>query len=115
MPTEIRHLLFSETELSEAIRDYYQRSGQLLPVNARSVLKIDKGDQPFVRVAADTRRAEIDIKVKGEELLASLIFFCHKRRIPLPARGSKELAVLNGRLAVVIKLPMQPALKAQVS
>jgi hypothetical protein len=109
MPAEIRHLVFSEVEAIIALRDYYRRSGNALPDRVVLRMTILGEDAPSVTLtaAAGRRRPAIDFRVSSEDLLSALILDCHNQGIPLPVRGSKELVVLNERLAIVVKLPRQ--------
>jgi hypothetical protein len=108
MPAEIRHLIFTDLELNSAIRNYFQKSGKLVPDDATTCLAIDEKNKPIVTiaVAAGRHRRPSSAQIAGEKLLAALILYCHSKRIPLPARGAKELVVLNGRLAVLVQLPL---------
>jgi hypothetical protein len=40
----------------------------------------------------------------GEELIAPLLLFCQRKRIPLPARGDKALTTLHNFLTLIIKI-----------
>jgi hypothetical protein len=108
MPAEIRHLIFTEPEVAAAIRNYYQKSGKMVPDDATMRLSVGDNKQPIVTISVEagrTRRPSA-LEIAGEKLLAALILFCHSKKIPLPARGAKALCVLNGRLAVLVQLPL---------
>ena len=117
MPAEIRHLIFSNPEVTAAIRNYCLKSGQMIPDDVTTRLEIDAENRPIVTisVAAGKHRRQVELRVSGEKLLASLILFCHSKRIPLPVRGAKDLCVLHGRLTVVVQLPMPQILVAKAS
>jgi len=115
MPAEIRHLIFSNPEVTAAIRNYCQKSGQLIPDHVTTRLEIGAENRPIVVISMNTgkHRRQADLQIAGEKLLAALILFCHGKRIPLPVRGAKELCILKGLLTVVIQLPMPQTLMAQ--
>jgi hypothetical protein len=117
MPAEIRHLIFSPPEVTAAIRNYCLRSGQLIPDDVTTRLDVGAENRPIVTISIEggKHRRPADLQVAGEKLLASLILFCHSKRIPLPVRGTKELCVLHGRLVVVVQLPMPQMLIARAS
>jgi hypothetical protein len=117
MPAEIRHLIFSDPEVTAAIRNYCQKSGQLIPDHVTTRLEIGAENRPMVIISmnAGKHRRQADLHVAGEKLLAALILFCHGKKIPLPVRGAKDLCVLKGRLTVVVQLPMPQTLMAQAS
>jgi hypothetical protein len=111
MPAEIRHLIFTEPEVATAIRNYYQKSGKMVPDDATTRLEVDDKNKPVVTISVEAgrHRRQSAAQITGEKLLAALILFCHSKRIPLPARGAKELCILNGRLVVLVQLPLPPS------
>jgi hypothetical protein len=111
MPAEIRHLIFSEDEAIAALREYYRRSAAPLPDRTVLHLTIVGENPPSVTLKSRGRNADI-IGVSGEDLLSALILYCHGDRVPLPVRGSKEVTILNNRLAIVVKLQRRPKMRA---
>jgi hypothetical protein len=111
MPAEIRHLIFAEDEVIAALRDYFRRSAAPLPDRTVLRLNIVGDDPPSVTLTSRTRQATM-IGVSGEDLLAALILYCHGDGVPLPVRGSKELTVLNNRLAILVKLQRRSKMRA---
>ena len=105
MPTEIRHLLFTPDEATKAIRNYCISAGLPFPENA-SVFTLEGVQNPMVRISPVTRGRGRDTTVSftGKELLASLLLYCQKKRIPLPARGDKEVTTVNNQLTLIVKL-----------
>jgi hypothetical protein len=104
MPTEIRHVMFTTEEVMTAIRGYCIGSGRILP--AKSIFTVDGGPQPYVRVTApdERNRQETAAVFAGEALIAPLLLFCQKKKIPLPLWGAKEVTTIDSRLTLVIKL-----------
>jgi len=104
MPSEIRHLTFTRDEVSTAIRSYCLGAGQLFPADATFVL--DTGPNPAVRVSSriGARQRETSTCFSGEALIAPLVRFCQKQRIPLPAAGAKEVATFDDQLILIIRL-----------
>lgn len=117
MPAEIRHIIFSNLEVTAAIRNYCLKSGQLIPDDATIRLDTGAENRPIVTISIEggRHRRPIHLQVAGEKLLASLILYCHSKRIPLPVRGTKDLCVLHERLTVVVQLPMPQMLMAKAS
>jgi hypothetical protein len=107
MPSEIRHLVFSEEEALVALREYCRKSGKPLSDHALLHLKIVGQTPPFAMLATDASKGQpaTNQRISTEDLLSALILYCHGNRIPLPVRGNKTLSVLNDRLAVVVSLP----------
>jgi hypothetical protein len=104
MPTEIRHVMFTTEEVTTAIRNYCLGSGRILPGSA--IFTVDGGEQPYVRVTSQIGRDQRETSAffAGEALIAPLILFCQKKKIPLPLWGAKEITTIDGQLTLVIKL-----------
>lgn len=109
MPTEIRHVLFSADEATTAIRNYCISAGLPFP-NSASIYTLEGGQQPLVRISpVSPRGRDAGVAFTGQELLAALLLHCQKKRIPLPARGGKEVTILSNQLTLVVKLMEPPA------
>lgn len=104
MPIEIRHVMFNTDEVMTAIRSYCLGGGQILPANA--IFTLDGGPHPHVRVTtpANGNQRETAAFFSGEALIAPLLLFCQKKKIPLPLWGAKEITTLNNQLTLIIKL-----------
>jgi hypothetical protein len=104
MPTEIRHVMFTTDEVGTAIRGYCLGSGRILP--GKAIFVVDGGLQPHVRVTSEgeRNRRETNAVFSGEALIAPLLLFCQKKKIPLPLWGTKEVTTINDQLTLVIKL-----------
>jgi hypothetical protein len=59
-----------------------------------------------VRVTSQTghNQRETSAFFAGEALIAPLLLFCQKKKIPLPLWGAKEITTFNDQLTLVIKL-----------
>jgi hypothetical protein len=104
MPAEIRHLVFTKEELVTALRAYALKSGTKFPETAEASLSLAGGHRPAVQVQCGSRRNGSSLHFSGQELVAPLILFCNKKRIPLPVRGQKELTVMGGKLVLIVQL-----------
>lgn len=108
MPTEIRHVLFNAEEATTAIRNYCVSTGLPFP-SSGTVYTLEGGQQPLVRIApVSPRGRDAGVAFSGKELLAALLLHCQKKRIPLPARGAKEVTVLSNQLTLIVKLMAPP-------
>jgi len=96
--------MFTPDEVSAAIRGYCLGSGRILP--ASSIFTIDGGPQPYVRVSTPVERSQYasNAVFSGEALIAPLLQFCQKQKIPLPRTGAKEITTIDDKLTLVIKL-----------
>jgi len=104
MPTEIRHILFTDDDATTALRAYCQSFGRRFPDNP--IFSLTGGKQPFVTISspADGDDEEKNLTFASEDLLSSLLLFCRKKKIPLPAHGEKIITTLHRRLTLVIKV-----------
>jgi hypothetical protein len=104
MPTEIRHVMFTPEEATVALRTYCISSGRPFPANP--IYTLEGGGQPYVRISSlsDVSGKDNSVTFAGKELIAPLLLFCQRKRIPLPARGEKALTTLHNFLTLIIKI-----------
>lgn len=97
--------MFSDEEATDALRAYCLTSGRRFPVRS-SAFQIDGGSRPFVRIAAPMTAdgTDLSISFSNAELIEPLLLFCKRKRIPLPARGAKEITTVNNCLTLIIKI-----------
>ncbi len=105
MATEIRHVMFTVEEAITALREYCISAGKRFPHQV-AVFSVEGVYDPLVRVSppADLAGSEKSVSFAGKELVAPLLLYCRRKKIPLPARGEKEIVILNKQLTLVIKL-----------
>ena len=111
MPSEIRHLLFHESEVVSALAEFHRRAKDPLP--AGTVARFALFDQPSVRVEIEIARDETGERRKGivvekERLAAALILHCKMKKIPLPASAIKVLRIVQNQLALVVTIGATP-------
>jgi hypothetical protein len=102
MPTEIRHILFSNDEVIRAVVEYHRRAGAPLP--SGSVIRLEVLPEPVrctlhLGLDGGARQAHW---VDNQTLAACLIFFCINQRIPLPTKASKQLQMMNDKITLVV-------------
>jgi hypothetical protein len=111
MPAEIRHIVFSNDEVLEAVRAFQQRERQ--PLIVGTVTRFDlvecKGEvQLTLEVTAERSRERQRVTLERERLAAALISLCLGRKIPLPLAAPKVCRLLWGRAALVMGLNVPP-------
>jgi hypothetical protein len=111
VPSEIRHLLFHESEVVSALAEFHRRAKDPLP--SGTVVRFALFDQPAVRVEIEIARDETGERRKGivvekERLAAALILHCKMKRIPLPASAIKVLRIVQNQLALVVTIGATP-------
>lgn len=104
MPTEIRHIIFTQDEVVRAVVEYHKRTANPLPSGA--IVKLEFEREPEVRCALhldlDAGHTRQIFWIENALLAAALIFFCINNRIPLPTRAAKQLQMLNDKVALVV-------------
>lgn len=110
MPSEIRHLIFSDEEVIVALGRFHRRMREKLP--AGNIVKLVIRKTPSVAaeldIATDGGADRQIVRIEGERLAAALILHCSSERIPLPATAHKVLRVLGDRLAFAILVGLSP-------
>jgi hypothetical protein len=104
MPGEIRYLVFSGTELCEAIEKYGRRTLSHFPIGTVVKAEIVDDDEPSVNVVVQNGALSVVQYVRSDDLLKVMIRYLHDKRIPLPARGTKRVRSVNGVLACEVAM-----------
>ena len=107
MPLDTRRILFSEEEVIVAIRQFYDRKGKSFPIGiVENTTIIEKPECTFqCDIVRDNNQEQV--VVAGAALAAALIAYCISRRIPLPAKADKTLAISQGQLVLAINMPIE--------
>ena len=110
MASEYRMIFFDQNELCRALIEYNrQRRTPFPPGHLRKVV---------IGLSALTVTIQVDPDKGGEtemvtfdtpSIAAALIIFCKDRKIPLPAKSSKEMRVVADRLCMLIRTKGTPA------
>ena len=107
VPSEVRTILFKQSEVIDALRIYRLRKGKPIPLG--QTFKFVVEDDPGVRIA-------LAVAVKGEERLehceflareigAALVMHCIEQKIPLPANNAtKALQIAGDCVALVVTI-----------
>ncbi|TPG36239.1 hypothetical protein EAH89_30405 [Roseomonas nepalensis] len=120
MPTELRHLIFSVTEVVEAITSYHRARGMAMPsgtVVGAGLTETPAGAPISFSILILSDRAlpggekakPQEVTLGGADLIAALIGHCRSCSIPVPAKGSKALERYGSQLGLVITLGRPPA------
>ncbi|MDP6517527.1 MAG: hypothetical protein QF926_13025 [Alphaproteobacteria bacterium] len=107
MPIEIRHTIFSETEVVEALRLYQEQLGDPYPPGTLESFALDTDDdiEVVLDMVLDKLNRPFRAMYDQEELREAFIVYCLEHRIPMPATGASEtVEIFDGKLALVISL-----------
>jgi len=125
MPTELRHIIFSAAEVTEALGLFSRAQGRTLPCGTtiEAALVGAAAADPIVFrmvVAPDATRGRtatgpVRLEWSGPELAAALVHYCRSRSIPVPARGSKSLQRFGTSLGLIVTMvPRNSTLPARL-
>lgn len=101
MPTEVRRLVFSNTEFYSALDQYLSRTGATLPLG--SIVQV-RTDTIHDAVTIDIRRNGSTqteaVNLSARQVGGALIGYCINNQIPLPRGFSKSLIITGDNVAL---------------
>ena len=104
MPTEFRHIIFTQDETISAIVEYRRRMSN--PLRPGHVTRYDLASEPDIRIdleiTPDTEQKRRRMVVPRDDLATALIMYCIDHRIPMPVKSTKFLQVFGGNVGLVI-------------
>ena len=111
MPTEVRRLYFSDTEVAKALLAFNTQSKQkFLPPGGLHKLALRADPDLIVELSIETVAGHCETIIVNESVLgAAIIRFCISTGVPLPVNSSKSIKLANGQLAFDISLPREAA------
>ena len=122
MVTEIRHLIFENEEVQQALTDFQRHRKKPLPPGIVMELKFwakpEVGcSMEWIPIGQRERRSRV---FSADELGAALIHHCISQKIPLPAKSPKVLQVFGGSIGLTVtvdskKKVLPPAKPARAS
>ena len=120
MPTEVRHLIFSVSEVVEAIKSHNRSRGVAMPSGA--VVGAGPGEtapgapvsfailvMPDRALQGAEKATPQEVALGGADLIAALIGHCRNCSIPVPMKGTKALERFGSQLGLVITIGRQGA------
>jgi len=107
MGREYRSIVLSENEFEAAVTLYYEQTkGTLVDPNNIKALKLT--DQPEFACAIDLIEpllsGKTQINLAAADIVEVMQRFIRSKGHPLPRRGRKSLAWMNGQLSLLIEL-----------
>jgi hypothetical protein len=109
MPAEIRHIIFSQEELVDALARHFSSRPTLLP--GAEIVACKFGTDPEVGsitcsvfIRADESCEEEEKKLEPSLVAAAMLAYCITKRIPIAKKSSKGLRIMNGDLALSLIL-----------
>jgi hypothetical protein len=100
---EYRLIFFRESELVRAIGGFARLRKTPLPVGQITRLVLDADALTLSLHLEKDDGGSVERVYNASEVAAALISYCKDARIPLPRKGNKELRVISGRPAFLIR------------
>ncbi len=106
MPIEMRTLIFSRDELSEAITDHAAAAGAALPDGTTMFCSVraDPALQVTLKLVPDGRSTIETVILEAEAVGAALVHYCIERGIPVPQRSDRSLQAMGEAVAMHFSL-----------
>jgi hypothetical protein len=113
MPLEKRQLVLSDEELLHALSAYRNMSAAFLPQG--EILRVSVAAEPGsgpgdgavvivgIRMCYGSGQQEIDVPLRGTDILSLLVRFCLENNVPIPRAGTKAAGAIDGKLALMIE------------
>jgi hypothetical protein len=106
MTKEMRVILFSSEELTEAALDHHQAMSA--PPHFQVASKIEFNGLSPVTAQVEMRRWAdkrcTPVHFNSDDLTRAVIRLCHKKKIPLAIRANKTLDVIGDRLGLIVSM-----------
>jgi hypothetical protein len=105
VPLELRKITFSEDEVLSATVNYCLRANIDLPDARTEGITFDNDTSRIVTLNFDTfdPHEVAQVQLSAKQMIAAMILYCHKHRIPLPRHGKKALKVERDGLTVMVR------------
>jgi hypothetical protein len=106
MPTELRQLIFSRDELTEAIASYDATSGRKIPAGEIVFCKVvTDGDLSVsLKVLPEGARDVETIVLTPDFIGACLVKFCVDHDIPIPRHAEKSLLSVGENIVMSLSI-----------
>ena len=102
MPSELRRLTFSESEVLDAIVSYAERTGGK-SVPDGELQSVRPGPEPEKNFRLDLAGGD-EFLLEADFLGAALIMHCIEQNIPIPRRAERSLKVREGELSLYLHI-----------
>ncbi len=110
MPSELRKLVFSETELRAAMVNFALRNDMRVP--AANIDKLDINDEDKLTITlsftTDDPSSDQNLVFNKEKVTAAIILYCRNNSIPLPRVARKVIAKDGNTLTMMVNLRWPP-------
>jgi len=104
MPSEVRYVIFSKSELGTAIRQYFAKTGRSLPIGqTRQIrLTVEVGVTASLEIVEDRNDRVHQIFIDTDQIVSALILYCKDAEVPLPLHSTKVLQIVGSNVCLFI-------------
>ena len=106
MPRELRHIVLSRNELTQALEAYRRMTATGLPDGTIVAVEPDQQHDLKVVLTRECGSApqQLETVLAAKHIVPMLVRFCYENNIPLPMNGKKAYRTINGELALVVRI-----------
>ena len=107
MPEEYRKLVFSEDELDQAVVEFCQNKGMILPQDEIVTVELTGlPDNPIkLQYSTILQNGTTEVSLSRDQFGAALIIYCRQRRIPIPKSAEKIVKTDGSEVALLVHVP----------
>ena len=115
MPNEIRHIIFAQNELEEAVKLFHTTVQAILPPGRIIAFQIVGNKVPGlqVNVVAPKEGDVSDVIIASAHVAAAMLHYCIQNGIPVPRKAKKKIELIDGSLALTLTLDSIKAVKSK--
>jgi len=107
---ELRCLVFTNTEIADAILERRRRTGQGMPDVLVEKVSFEAGEEVKTVLHLRSRDGTSTRQVcRADEVTAALVRACMDRKIPMPVHAEKFIQVVRGTLTLMITVNFNKA------
>lgn len=107
MPSEYRVIFFDPTEIARGAIEWKRQQGAKVPSRKIVRMEVQNKTLDVKLYFADEQDKVPPLELRSEEVVAALLTFCRKVKIPLPMRAVKNLVRQGEQLAFMISMPTE--------
>jgi len=110
MPSELRRIVFSESEIIEALDRFAKATRHAMPAGKITACRIDSKSalSATLTVQHMAEGSTHTVRFDNASIAAALIRYCIEKKIPIPRASEKSVEAQGPGVALILNLPAQP-------
>lgn len=116
MAAELRYILFSPSEVAQALTYFYEQAAMKLPDGIIHDIELTRTDQVTAafKVRKNVYGTIVPVEVDEERLMNAMILYCRRQRICLSRAAIKSLDINDGYLELCLSLGLRPEHRSRI-